>query len=427
MPGQPGDVGRSLGEVLREPGNGLHALWLGGPRAADNPVESASGDLNQDGGAIDDIAIAFAGTPFAPGTSGIGVIFDALAGALVPLPVPAGRTSQDVAIGDLNADGINDVAAVEEAGTAAPIDRLLIFENSPAGTLTPVAAHLNTTGEPKALCIADLDGNGRADDIAVGTDNGFAGTGELEIFTNLGFGALGAGRFNAAAVFTTPIGVNAIACGDLQSDTIKRFAPGQPAFFKAQDVVVANATGMNDLTVFNGFDSNNNLMFDSSSTLCDFDQLPSDVEMADLTNDGLPDLAVTDQAINSSQVCVVRSRVRARSTPFGVGCAGTNGVPVLTGNNLAVMGQTATIDIVNARGSASVTTGISVDIIENPIGGAARFTSRTRSSPTRVREAASPLRRERTPTSCRSRRRRASSRVRPSSSSRPSQIRSGHS
>ncbi len=348
-----------------------HTCLLGGTT---EPVALSRGQF--DGNALEDLAVACTGTfiPLANGGTGIilngGSIYTALSTTTPP------RATQDVAVGDLDGDGLLDIAAVESVGGPIGTNRLkLFYANGPASFDPPV--NMQTVGDPYAVAVGDLDGNGAKNDIVVASDDGVLGApAQLETWANQNIGGQGALAFFAPTI-TSLVGSNAgpsddgirprdVAVGDLQLDTLLKPPAPNDAYFCAQDVVTANFdnTG-SSISVADEFHCTNPAIrtFTRVSNSCRVANIASAVALADVTGDHLPDIIVTD--FTGNKFCVVESRVRALATPFGMGCPGSNGTPVLTGNNLAIMGQIATVDLASARPSSVVVLGVSASIFEN--------------------------------------------------------------
>lgn len=112
-----------------------------------------------------------------------------------------GRTPLDVAVGDLNGDGIMDIAVA-----ASGANNVLVFTQTAAGAFNaPVTFAVG--GDPQALTVADLDGNGRADLAVATTANA------ISVLLQTG-----AGVFAPAADFATGIHPVAIKAVDLDGD-----------------------------------------------------------------------------------------------------------------------------------------------------------------------------------------------------------------
>ena len=132
------------------------------------PFGLAIGDVNGDG--KPDLAIinSPASTSDRTGKNGLTVLFGDGAGRFSTMkgsPVPSGEIPNRIAIGDINGDGINDIA-VSDNGS----NKVYVFLMSKLGILSQ---YIVTVGNnPKGIALADINGDGKAD-IAVcnNTDN----------------------------------------------------------------------------------------------------------------------------------------------------------------------------------------------------------------------------------------------------------------
>lgn len=123
------------------------------------PANLAVGDLNGDG--LPDIAVANADS----GTVSIFFQSAASPGTFTPGPVLAttGLRPMDLAIGDLDGDGRNDLAVAASGSNNVQI----FYQGATAGTFG-AASPVAVTGDPQAIAIGDLDGDGKMD-LAVAT------------------------------------------------------------------------------------------------------------------------------------------------------------------------------------------------------------------------------------------------------------------
>jgi uncharacterized protein (DUF2141 family) len=112
-----------------------------------------------------------------------------------------GRTPLDVAVGDLNGDGKMDIVVASSGANS-----VLVFTQAATGTFNPPVAYA-VGGDPQAVTVADLDGNGLAD-IAVATT---ANTISVLLQTS-------AGVFAPAADYATGVQPVAIKAADLNGD-----------------------------------------------------------------------------------------------------------------------------------------------------------------------------------------------------------------
>ncbi len=162
--------------VLLSKGDGTFADAPGSPFACgDAPFAVAIGDLNGDG--HPDLAICDAPTitSESKGRDGLYILLGDGAGHFHPLhgsPFQTGKSPSRIAIGDLNGDGINDIAVTNYNEKTLTI--FLMSKTGVAGTMTiPVGNH------PDGICIQDFNKDGK-NDIAVTNQT----DGTLMIFLN---------------------------------------------------------------------------------------------------------------------------------------------------------------------------------------------------------------------------------------------------
>jgi hypothetical protein len=136
--------------------------------------------------------------------------------------------------------------------------------------------------QPNAVRVADVNGDGLADIIVANVGPGTDSTGSTGVSVLLQDGAH-PGSFFAAVTYATQGGSVDVAVGDLNGD-------GKP------DLVVANLapsqTGSISVLLQDGAHPGS---FLSATTYLGFGQ-PLGVAIADLNNDGHPDIAVADSA-----------------------------------------------------------------------------------------------------------------------------------
>jgi hypothetical protein len=126
------------------------------------PFAVAIGDLNGDG--QPDLAITDAPTITAEskGPDGLYILLGDGTGHFAPLqgsPFATGKSPSRIAIGDLNGDGINDIAITNYNDKTVTI--FLMDRTGVAGTMT-----IQVGSHPDGICIRDLNKDGK-NDIAV--------------------------------------------------------------------------------------------------------------------------------------------------------------------------------------------------------------------------------------------------------------------
>lgn len=131
------------------------------------PIDVAIADLNVDG--LPDLAIANAGTPDNPATASLSVLLNNLNSPgrfLAATNYATGARSQSIAVGDLNGDRNVDVAVANAGGLGNAGSVSILLQNPGGlGTFRP-AVNQPGTSQPLGVAIADLNGDSFSD-IAV--------------------------------------------------------------------------------------------------------------------------------------------------------------------------------------------------------------------------------------------------------------------
>ena len=189
-------------------------------------------------------------------------------------------------LGDLDGDGLPDMAVANRTS-----NNLSVFRNtSTPGTIdaSTFAAKVDfTTGtNPNGVGIGDVDGNGKPE-LVISNEPG-----SLSIFRNTSVsGTINAGSFAAKVDYTTAVGANGVAIGDLNGD-------GKP------DLATAIGGGADVVTVFRNRSVVGTIDANSLAPKAEFATTSDvvDVAIVDVDGDGKPELVSANNSSNTVSV-----------------------------------------------------------------------------------------------------------------------------
>ncbi len=260
--------------VLKGHGDGTFEPQVTYP-AGSAPYGVASADFNGDG--IPDLAAAdFLG-------NSVSILMGLPGGGYAaPVGYAAGVHPYDLETGDFNHDGIVDLVVTDQDGYDIVVFLGRGHGGTPDGTFAS-GVHYPVQIYPYSVAVADFNHDGILD-LAVA--NG--GSGTVSILLGKGSGGIGDGTFAPAKSVPAASQPRSVAVGDLNGDGIA-------------DLVVADYAGAVSILFGQGSGGFGDGTF---SAPVPFPAGPNatDVAIADLNADGLPDLAVPNYLTNSVSV-----------------------------------------------------------------------------------------------------------------------------
>ena len=148
--------------ILLGDGKGGFRQPAGSPfPCGDSPFNVAVGDVNADGKPDLAIVNSPSSTSDRSGQDGLTILIGDGLGAFTKMagsPFVTGKFPNIPAIGDVDGDGVADVAVSNPDG-----DNITIFMMSREGSVASAHRRYRFAGHPKGLAIRDLDGDGKAE------------------------------------------------------------------------------------------------------------------------------------------------------------------------------------------------------------------------------------------------------------------------
>jgi len=228
---------------------------------------------------------AYSDQPFLPTFNGSGEINSSSLSS--PLILPTGTGPSQVAVVDLDGDGRPDLVIPD-----AYAGDISIYQNISSNGTLAFAPRLvlpmiqGAYSNPSQVAVADVDGDGKPDIIALNSDSGL-----ISIFRNVSSpGILTTNSFAPRIDIPAPTGTQDLAVRDLNGD-------GKP------DIVTANGNS-NSVSIFQNQSTIGKISFDAPVNLA-VGSSASDVAIADLDGDSNPDLVVL--LMNNATVSVFRN------------------------------------------------------------------------------------------------------------------------
>ena len=270
------------GTVIVLRGDGEGALALGGTfPTGTSPSDVVVGDLTADG--VPDVATADG--------DGLSILAgDGAGGLLSPLHLSVGEGCRRIVAGDLDVDGVLDLAFTRNSWDEYSGFGVLLGDG--AGGFSPLVTY-STYLEPGDLAVCDLNADGLPD--LVTTDH-LEGDAEVSAFLGDGTGAL---TYTSRTMFSRDLTASGLAVGDLNRDgrddvVSTGYRPG----YVIDGVTVPPGPPRIYVMLSDSHDGG----FFVAPTSFLAGRVPGEVIAADLNGDRRPDLATTDVETESLSV-----------------------------------------------------------------------------------------------------------------------------
>jgi hypothetical protein len=235
--------------------------------------------------------------------------------------------------GDLNGDGFCDLVAVNSAGNS-----VTSLVSNGDGTFQPVQT-VDTHVSPQAVALADLEGDGNLD-LLVATKGAFPNPGGVGVYLGNGNGT-----FRTSGAYYNTSAAVAIAVGDVNGDGYPDFVASQPgpnvwlsngdgtfrsggavSIDTGATVALADVNGDGSLDVVTGLSHSVKVFLDNGDGTFQYSNVAyatgagnGYVAVGDFSNDGFPDLVITNTQDNTVSVLINDGNSSSSSPQSAIG------------------------------------------------------------------------------------------------------------
>jgi len=235
-----------------------------------------------------------------------------------------------VATADINGDGKPDIITANQGANTVSV----LLNTTTTGETTPTFSantELVAGNNTYSVAVADINGDGKPDIAVVNANDNTLG-----IFINTTATSASTASFSVQTVFTVGASPTSVAIADVNSD-------GKP------DIVVTNGNDNTVSVLLNNTSTGTSTLNFSAQTVFAVGINPTYVVLADLNNDGKPDIITSNQGSNTVSVLInttstgasgasflTKSDIAAGSRPYTVTTADVNddGKPDIISANL---------------------------------------------------------------------------------------------